>query len=127
MFSNEKFYTGFLQYVYLGQAILNEELAVGLFGFSEKYMIDELKVSCENYLTSILSLKNCFKIFETACLHEVDSLKKKTLQFFRDHLKEITESKVFEDLPKETYIYIKRIQWNDKIVLDPSFDQFIKN
>jgi len=111
----------------MGQAILNEELAMGLFGFSEKYMIDELKVSCENYLTSILSLKNCFKIFETACFYEADSLKKRALQLFRDHLKEITESKDFEDLPKETYVYMKRIQWNDKIVLDPSFDEFMKS
>ncbi len=111
----------------MGQAILNEELARGLFGFSEKYMIEELRVSCEKYLLNVLSLKNCFKIFETACFHEADLLKKKALQFFRDHLKEITERKDFEDLPKETYIYIKRIQWNEKIILDPSFHKYIKS
>jgi len=35
--------------------MLTEELAIGLFELAEKYMIDELKLTCENYLQHILT------------------------------------------------------------------------
>ncbi len=111
----------------MGEAILNEELALGLIGFSEKYMINDLKVHCENHLASVLTLENCIKIFETACIHEADSLKKKTLRFFQANIKEIAQRKDLEDLPKETYLCIKRCQWNDKIIFDPVFNEFVYN
>ncbi len=90
----------FLQYVYKGQVILNEDLAMSLLEFSEKYLIDELKEVCENFLKRTLTVENFFKIFEAACVYEADSLKIRTLLFFKASLKEITHRKEFEDLPK---------------------------
>ncbi len=107
--------------------MLSEELAIGLFEFSEKYMIDELKSTCENYLKGILTLNNCFKIYETADYYEADSLKKKTLLFFQKHIKEIKERKDLEDFPKSTYIFLKRMIWNEKIIFDPEFAQLIND
>ncbi len=105
----------------MGQPVLNEDLAINLLEFAERYLIDELKMSCENYLASILTVNNCLKIFETAGFYEATSLKKRVLQFLASHLKEITESKDFENLPKLTYIFFKRIQWNEKLIFDNSF------
>ena len=107
--------------MYLGQPVLNEELAINLLEFAERYLIDELKMSCENYLASILTVNNCLRIFETAGFYEATSLKKKVVLFLVSHLKEITEGKDFENLPKETYVFLKRIQWNEKLIFDNSF------
>ena len=111
--------------MYRGEVILNEELALSLFEFSEKYLFEELRVSCEKYISRNLRWDNCFKIYEIACFYEADSLKKKALFFLEAHIGEITASKAFEDLPKSTYILLKRMQWNDKMIFDPSFAQLM--
>jgi len=111
----------------LGKVTLSEELAMGLFEFSEKYMIDGLKESCENFLVFWIKLNNWIKMYETACFYEADSLKGKILLFLEAHIKEITARKDFEDLPKSTYILLRRIQFNDKMIFDPSFAQFMNS
>ena len=122
------FSKAFLEYVYLGKATLNEELALGLFEFSEKYMIDELKSNCEDFLQGALTVNNCFRIFEKASsLNEADSLKKKIMLFFQANIKEVSQSKNFENLTKETYINLRRMLWNDNIIFDLSFAKYMKN
>jgi len=89
------------------------ELALDLFELSERYMIYELKIVCERYLAGLLTLDNCFKIFEVAYLYGATFLKEEILGFFKVHLSEITERKDLEDLPKWSYIHIKIMQWNE--------------
>ncbi len=93
--------------------LLNEELAFGLFEFGERYLIEDMKMHCEKYLGEILTLNNCFKIFEMANFYDAVFLKKKALIFFRKNLKEIIERKDLEDLPKWSFISIKRMQWSE--------------
>ncbi len=93
---------------------VNEELAIDFYVLSERYMIDELKEECGNYLKDILTLDNCFKIFEVAYLYDVAFLKQKILLLFRENLEEITKRKDFENIPKLSYIEIKRMQLDEQ-------------
>jgi len=43
------------------------------------------------------------------------------------NFKEMTRREDFEDLPKSTYAFLKRIQWNEGIVFDSSFAEFMKS
>jgi len=108
-------FKGFLTYVYLSTIVVDEELAIGLFEFSERYMIDEVKEACEDYLKEVLTVDNCSRIFEMACLHGAESLKNKTLGFFKANLRWITQRNDFEDLPKMSYVCLKKMQWEHQI------------
>ena len=77
-------------------------------------MIEEVRPPFEIYLGSILTLENCFRIFEIADLYEIMSLKIKALDFFRCNLEKILGRKDLEDIPKLSYLEIKKIEWNRK-------------
>ncbi len=94
--------------------IVNDELAADFYELTERYMLDEVKEPCEDFLGSILTLDNCFKIFEIAYLYEIVSLKQKALILFQFNLEQILKRKDFEDLPKWSYLHIKRMQWEMK-------------
>jgi len=93
---------------------VDEELVMDFFELSERYMIDELKAVCDGFLGSTLTLDNCIKLFEVTEIYDAPLLKKEALLFFKRNLKKITERKDFEDLPKSSYIQIKRIQWESQ-------------
>ncbi len=43
-------FKAFLEYIYLEQFVMNEDLAENLMDFSERYIIADLKKACENSL-----------------------------------------------------------------------------
>ncbi len=100
---------------------MNEELALSLFEFSERYVISDLRRLCEKYISKNLRWDNSFKIYETACFYESDALIYSTLIFFQRNIQALVQREGFEDLPKSTYLLLKRIQWNDQFVFDSSF------
>ena len=104
-------FLAFLSFVYLGTIEVDEELAFDLYELSDKYTFDELKKACENFLASIVTLENFFRIFELADLYETEALKLMCLDFFRSNIEKILERKDFEELPKMSYIHLKRMQW----------------
>jgi len=112
-------FKAFLEYVYKGQTLLTEELALNLIDLSERYIIHEMKLACENFLQNVLSLDNCFRIFETAYLYDAALLKKWTLFFFQININKIMERKDSGNIPKISYIQIYKTKWNEKVVLGP--------
>jgi len=118
-------FKAFLEYVYLGKTVMNEELALSLLDLSEKYMISDLKAACESCLQKVLTLDNCIKFFETACLYDAASLKKWTLFFFQMNIKKIMERKDFEDLPRMSYLNLMRIHWNQTMKNCPPLSQLL--
>jgi len=107
-------FKGFLTYVYLSTIVVDEELAFRLFEFSERYMIGEVKEACEDYLKKIITVDNCSRVFEIACLHDAEALKNKALVFFKTNLRRISQRRDFEDLPKMSYVCLKRMLWEQE-------------
>lgn len=120
-------FKAFLEYVYLGKTTLNEDLALNLMDFSEKYIIEDLKIACENCLHNYLTVDNCVKIFETACLYDAPSLKQKTIFFFQINYKKILEKYKLENLPKMTHRCLLKIYWKYNPILGPSVSELILN
>jgi len=118
-------FKAFLEYVYLGKTVMNEELALSLLDLSEKYMISDLKAACESCLQKLLTLDNCIKMFETAYFYDAVSLKKWTLFFFQMNLKNLMGREDFEDLPKMSYLHILKINWNQSTDICPPLSQLV--
>ena len=120
-------FKAFLEYVYLGQTVLNEDLALSLMDFSEKYIIADLKVACENCLHNYLTVDNCVRIFETSCLYDAPSLKKRTVFFFQINYKKILEKHSLDDLPMMSHRYLLKIYWEYNPILGPPVSELIVN
>jgi len=107
-------FKAFLTYVYLSMIVLNEELALRLFEFSERYLVVEVREACEDYLRDNITVDNCSRVFEMACLYDVVSLKDTALVFFKENLETITKRKGFDDLPKTSYVCLKKMLWEQQ-------------
>jgi len=118
-------FRAFLEFLYLGKTGLNETLAVDLLGLADKYVLDDLRTFCENYLQMILNLENCVKTFETACAYELTSLKTWILSFFQKNLKKLIERKDFEEIPKTSYIQLLKMYWEENEILGPPISKLM--
>ena len=120
-------FKAFLEYVYLGQTVLNEEMALNLMDLSERYIIGDLKAFCANCLHNYLSVDNCVRIFESACLYDAPSLKQKTLFFFQINCKRILEKHNLQDLPKMSHVYLWKIYSKYNPILGPPLSDLVVN
>jgi hypothetical protein len=58
-------------------------MAAGLFIAADKYLLDELKMKCENYLLSQMSPDNCVILLLHGDLQNPAEYMKKAAKFFR--------------------------------------------
>jgi len=125
-FMKASLFKAFLEYVYLGETVMNEELALDLLDLGEQYMIDDLKEACANCLPKVLRYESCIKIFEAACLYGLEPLKKQTLSFFQMNIDRLVERKDFGDLPRASYLHLLKIYWNKNPLLGPPLSKLLK-
>ncbi|KAJ8673306.1 hypothetical protein QAD02_004568 [Eretmocerus hayati] len=85
-----------LRFIYAGKVKEIENVAVELLIASEKYMIEELKTLCENYLSSILSSKNVVQYLNLAELHNASLLKDKGINFIAQYAETVADSPHFD-------------------------------
>jgi speckle-type POZ protein len=74
-----------LRFIYTGRVPLDklETMAAGLFIAADKYLLDELKMKCENYLLSQMSPDNCVILLLHGDLQNPAEYMKKAAKFFR--------------------------------------------
>ena len=74
-----------LRFIYTGRVPLDklETMAAGLFIAADKYLMDELKMKCENYLLSQMSPDNCVILLLHGDLQNPAEYMKKAAKFFR--------------------------------------------
>jgi speckle-type POZ protein len=78
----------FLRFIYTGRltSATMEAMAAALYIAADKYLLDRLKLECENYLLSQMSSVNCIELLlHTHLLNPAKELKKEAIQFFRQH------------------------------------------
>jgi len=117
----------FLEFLYLGETQLKEDLALDLLKLANEYMLKSLQSICEDYLAKNLNIDNCIKISEIASLYESESLNSNVEAFFQQNAKKLVECKDFEDFPMKSYRYALEAHWNSEFILGPPFAKLISN
>ena len=74
-----------LRFIYTGRVPLKklETMAAGLFIAADKYLLDELKIKCENYFTHQMTPENCVVLLLHGDLLNPAEPLKKAAKFFR--------------------------------------------
>jgi len=119
-------FKGFLEFLYLGKTVLNETSAIDMLDLADKYLLDDLKTFCENYLQLNTTVENCIKTFETACNYELPTLKKWMLSFFQKNVRKLVERKDFEETPKASYLVLLKMHWEENEILGPPISKLLK-
>jgi len=76
----------FLRFIYCDQIDLNEDLAIRLLGFSDKYLQDDLTEKCMEYLTYNLNSENVYTILDFARQENIAVLLTWCLKFIKEKI-----------------------------------------
>ncbi|XP_014214510.1 speckle-type POZ protein A-like [Copidosoma floridanum] len=90
-----------LRYMYTGEVENINDIADDLVRCADKYLISELKESCETYLANSLTLDNVLSRLCFANFHNCNDLKNKVCRFFATHKQEIIDHPNFKELSEE--------------------------
>jgi len=78
--------TEILQYVYTGCSLNIDKHAEAILAAAEKYLLDQLKVCCEDHLSGILDVENCIELLLLGERNNATALKKAALLFLTDNM-----------------------------------------
>lgn len=89
-----------LRFIYCGKVNNMETLKLDLFVAADKYMIEGLKILCEEALILDLNIENVVDTLIIADQYDIKDLKTAALNYFTIHKREITTSDEFEKVVK---------------------------
>jgi speckle-type POZ protein len=92
-----------LHFIYTGRVPLDklETMAAGLFIAADKYLMDELKMKCENYLLHQMSPDNCVFLLLHGDLQNPAEYLKKAAKFFRRNPSQVMATDKWEKMKQE--------------------------
>lgn len=85
-----------LRFIYTDKVNEMDNLKIDLLRASDKYLIDDLKILCEEALIKDLKIKNILDMLKLADKYNAINLREEGLKFFKIHKKEITTSENFK-------------------------------
>ena len=85
-----------LRFIYTGKVKDLNLIACELFKISDQYLLDGLKLICEDTLCKSLSVENVLEMISLADLHNAKTLKTKAEEFRVTHAKEIVQTASFK-------------------------------
>ncbi|XP_024878251.1 speckle-type POZ protein-like [Temnothorax curvispinosus] len=68
---------------------------------AHKYDVSALKLMCENYLLRYITIENAVELIQLAFSSKAKFLKIHSISFIKFHIKEIMDTKEFQNLPQE--------------------------
>ncbi len=97
-----------LRFIYTGRVPLDklEKMAAGLFIAADKYLMDELKMKCENYLLSQMSPDNCVILLLNGDLQNPTEYLKKAAKFFRRNPSQVMATDKWEKMKQENAVVL---------------------
>ncbi len=92
-----------LRFIYTGRVPLDklETMAAGLFIAADKYLMDELKIKCENYLLHQMSPDNCVVLLLHGDLQNPAEYIKKAAKFFRRNPSQVMATDKWKKMKQE--------------------------
>ncbi|KAJ8675662.1 hypothetical protein QAD02_011448 [Eretmocerus hayati] len=93
-----------LRYIYSGKVNDLGKIAKDLFVAADKYLIENLKKVCENYLVHHTNAENVFEYLNFASVHNALALRQHCLEFIKFNVKKVGEKTNFKlsGLDKDT-------------------------
>ena len=90
---------GFLDFIYGLKTVKElENIILELLKFAHKYKVESLQYECEIYLSDSINLNNAVKYLLLACKYECNILKDLAATAVSANIKEIIDSKEFDEL-----------------------------
>jgi speckle-type POZ protein len=98
-----EFFDQLLRFIYTGRVPLDklETMAAGLFIAADKYLLDKLKMKCENYLLSQMSPDNCVILLLHGDLQNPNEHLKEAAKFFRRNPSQVMATDKWEKMKQE--------------------------
>ena len=92
-----------LRFIYTGRVPLDklETMAAGLFIAADKYLIDELKMKCENFLLHHMSPDNCVILLLHGDLQNPAEYLKKAAKFFRRNPSQVMATDKWKNMKQD--------------------------
>jgi speckle-type POZ protein len=92
-----------LRFIYTGRVQVDklEMMAAGLFIAADKYLLDQLKIICENYLLHHMSPENCVVLLLNGDLQNPTELLKNAAKLFRRLPSQVMATERWEQIEKE--------------------------
>ena len=102
----------FLRFIYTGRVQVDklEMLAAGLFIAADKYLLGQLKLTCENHLLRYMSPENCIVLLSNGDLQNPTELLKKAAKFLRRLPSQVMATEKWEKMEEENPRLLCRIQ-----------------
>jgi speckle-type POZ protein len=92
-----------LRFIYTGRVPLDklQTMAASLFISADKYLLDQLKMKCENYLLHHMSAENCVILLLHGDLNNPAEYLKKAAKFFRRNPSQVMATDKWEKMKQE--------------------------
>lgn len=90
----------FLRFIYTGVKTQGNQYCSELLAVADKYQVDDLKLYCQDQLSSLLKVENVVEVFLKADLYNAAILKEKCLLFISSNFKEVVMTKDWEQMCK---------------------------
>ena len=92
-----------LRFIYTGRVQIDklETMVVGLFIAADKYLLDELKLKCENHFIRHMSPENCVFLLLNGNLKNPSEVLKKAAKFFRRNPRQVMATDGWKNIKKE--------------------------
>ncbi|XP_074272585.1 BTB/POZ domain-containing protein At4g08455 [Silene latifolia] len=88
----------FVNYLYTGEACLDEQMGYDLLVLAEKYEVKHLKTYCERFLVSKLNWDNAVASFSFAHQHNAKQLLESALSMITDNMDNLTKTEEYTHL-----------------------------
>jgi hypothetical protein len=72
------------------------------------FIVDDLKTKLEKFLSTIIVIDNCSRIYKYSSIYNYDKLKKICLSFIKENYDQVVETKDFEELQSEFLVEVIR-------------------
>ena len=89
-----------IEFIYTRKLDLNDENALEVTAAVDYLQIDEAKQLCFDFLSSMISTKNCLKMVKMASMFSSKTLAEQTNQFFSKNFSQISQQTDFKNLSK---------------------------
>ena len=110
---NPEVFQDLLRFIYTGRVstATMETMAAGLYIAADKYLMDKLKIKCENYLLCHMSPDNCIELLlNFHLLNSAEQLKKEVAKSFRRFPLQVMATSQWEQVKQENPVALVDIQ-----------------